>query len=312
MDQGITIEFKNPIDLAALFNKYKHSVDEYVTMQIGHDGNIYILFNKNIPERIDGMFVPTESNSMFAVLVLQIDWNEEKVTDEKYYHLGLKKMNYSFIQPVEDGFLLVSSRCSYNRGDPEKNAAIVDFEGNIIEEFCLGDGISQCMVHPDLGIVVGYFDEGIFGNYGWDDPLGSYGVRVWGRGGQDIWKADRSIYDCYAMNISGIGDIWYYYYDDFKLVKTDINRSCEKEFVTGIDGADSLIISEDEATVVMDKGYDAHEEFVAKKILYDKLGEEVPLVFVYKGKKCDVRLLSSYGSNAAFIENWNRLFVRSF
>ena len=79
MEQKITIEFKNVIDLAEIIKRHDLTFDEYVTMQIAYDGNIYILFNKDIPERIDGMFVPTESNSIFAVLVLQIDWKEEKV-----------------------------------------------------------------------------------------------------------------------------------------------------------------------------------------------------------------------------------------
>lgn len=40
MDQRITIEFKNCIDLAEILNKYNHNDSEYVTMQIGYDGNI--------------------------------------------------------------------------------------------------------------------------------------------------------------------------------------------------------------------------------------------------------------------------------
>ena len=312
MNQKLLIEFKNHIDLGDLIKKYNHSFDEYVTMQIGFDGNVYILFNKNIPERIDGMFVPTESNSNYSVLLLQIDWNEEKIINEKYYDLGVQKMNYSFVQPISEGLLLVSSRCRFNKGNPENNAAIVDFNGNIIDEFCLGDGISHCFVHPDLGIVIGYFDEGVFGNYGWNNPLGACGVRVWGRGGQDIWQADKNIYDCYAMNISETGTIWYYYYDELQLVNASINNSCEREYVPEIDGAVSLIISKDNLTIMMDKGYDANDEFVAKKIIDDKLCDEVHISFMYQGKCRKVSLISSYGSKAAFVENGTCLFLRSF
>ena len=312
MDQRITIEFKNCINLAEILNKYNHNDSEYVTMQIGYDGNIYILLNKNIPERIDGMFVPAESNSRFAVLVLQIDWHEDKIIQEKYYDLGVQKMNYSFIQPIPQGFLLVAARCRYNKGNPDKNASVIDHDGNMIREFCIGDGISQCLFHPELGIITGYFDEGIFGNYGWKEPLGAYGVRVWGIDGQDIWKADKQIYDCYAMNVSGTGDIWYYYYDEFKLVKANINGADHREYVPEIKGAESIIISEDEAALIMDKGYDADDEFAAKKILYDKLGDEIPVLFKYKGIECRVGLISSYGSKAVFMENWKHMFIRSF
>ena len=312
MDQRITIEFKNCIDLAEILNKYNHNDSEYVTMQIGYDGNIYILLNKNIPERIDGMFVPAESNSRFAVLVLQIDWHEEKIIQEKYYDLGVQKMNYSFIQPIPQGFLMVAARCRYNKGNPDNNAAVIDPEGKVIREFCIGDGISQCLFHPDLGIITGYFDEGIFGNYGWKHPLGAYGVRVWGSDGQDIWKAEKQICDCYALNISGAGDIWYYYYDEFKLVKVNINGADHREYVPEIKGAESIIISEDEAALIMDKGYDADDEFAAKKILYDKLGDEIPVLFKYKDIECRVGLISSYGSKAVFMENWKHMFIRSF
>jgi len=308
----MTIQFKNKIDLNELLKKHGHSFDEYVTMQIGHDGNIYILFNKNIPERIDGMFVPTESNSSFSVLALQIDWEDEKIVSETYYPLGIHKMNYHFIQPVPEGFLLVSARCSYRKGDPEKNAVIVDHEGKNIEEFCLGDGISHCLVHPELGIVTGYFDEGIFGNYGWTEPLGSCGVRVWGRGSRDIWKADRSIYECYAMTVSDAGDLWYYYYDEFKIVKTNIKDSREMEYDPGINGAAFLIISEDDMTLIMDKGYDANDQLTVRKILYDKLGDEVPVTFLYQGEDCNVYPEAIYGSRAAFVDNRNGLFVKRF
>ena len=62
----------------------------------------------------------------------------------------------------------------------------------------------------------------------------------------------------------------------------------------------------------MDKGYDANDEFAAKKILYDKLGDEVPVTFMYEGKECRVRLISSYGSKAVFVEDWKHMFIRSF
>ncbi len=304
------IEFNNYIDLAELFKRHNRGFNEYVTMQIGYDEKIYILFNEQIPERINGMFVPTESNSRYYVLELEVDWYEGSVINEKLYDLGNQKMNYSFVQPIEGGLLLVAARCSFNKGNPDKNATIVDFSGNIVDELCLGDGISQCLYHPEIGIVIGYFDEGVFGNYGWTEPLGTYGVRVWGRDGQDVWKADRPIFDCYAMNVSAAGDIWYYYYDEFKLIKANINKPSEVEFDPGTKGSYSLIISEDTVTIITDKGYDANEDYIAESVQGDKLSEPVPVSFAYKGEHCVLGLLASYGSKAAFVEGGTRLFVR--
>lgn len=36
----------------------------------------------------------------------------------------------------------------------------------------------------DGRIVTSYFDEGIFGNFGWDQPLGASGLVVWDEQGR--------------------------------------------------------------------------------------------------------------------------------
>ncbi len=252
--------FNDFLDHAELRKRHNLVHDELVTIQIGPDGKIYFLFNDNVPDRIDGMFVPTKSNSGYSVLVLDVDWKREKVTCENLYRLGTMQMNYHYVQPTEDKLLLVASRCFFNKGNPENNAAIVDFKGNIHAEFCLGDGINDCLVRKDNTIVTSYFDEGIFGNYGWDEPLGACGIKVWSKDGKDvIWEADRDIYDCYALNIGDQDDIWYYYYDDFKLVRTNLKD--EVEYDPNIHGADAVIIYDDGCGIIMNSGYDRYNEF---------------------------------------------------
>ncbi len=103
-----------------------------------------------------------------------------------------------------------------------------------------------------------------------------------------------------------------YYYDEFKLVRTNIKNTSESEYLPGIEGAESLVISEDNGTVVMDKGYDANDEFIAKKIQQDELGDETPICFTYEGKNREVSMLSSYGSKAVFVEDGTRLFIKKF
>lgn len=48
--------------------------------------------------------------------------------------------------------------------------------------------------------------QGIFGNYGWDEPIGNCGLIVWDENGNIVWKSKYLIYDCYAMNVDDRGN----------------------------------------------------------------------------------------------------------
>ena len=153
-------------------------------------------------------------------------------------------MNFRFLRPVPDGsFLLLGSRCMYSKKNgPEKNAVFIDREGNVLRAFTFGDGIADCIVRDDGLIITSYFDEGVLGNYGWDDPIGSCGLCGWTMDGRNIWRCERDILDCYAMNIDADGNLWYYYYTDFQLVRTDFRT--ETEYDPMVEGAsDSFYVS---------------------------------------------------------------------
>ncbi|ETP71803.1 hypothetical protein UYO_2271 [Lachnospiraceae bacterium JC7] len=305
------ISFNNYVDFHEICRRHNLETNMLVTIQIGYDEKIYFLFNSNIPERIDGMFVPTESNSAYIVLILDVDWNTEKIINERCFPLGTMKMNYHFIQSIEDKLLLVASRCSFNNGDPDKNAVITDLQGNIVSEFCLGDGINKCLVHKDNSIVTAYFDEGIFGNYGWNEPLGACGLKIWSADGKNgIWESDRDIYDCYAMNIGRNGNIWYYYYNKFKLICTD--RQKEIEYDPKISGADEFILTDDGLGFIMDSGYDNHSEFLAFQIKNDAITKTERISFEFKGVLKDLVIFSTYGSKAIFLGSDSRLYIKKF
>ena len=305
------ITFHDFIDYAELRKRHSLVNDELVAMKIGSDGKIYCLFNDNVPERIDGMFILTKSDSGYSVLVLDVDWDLEKVTSEYFYRLGTKKMNYHYIQPIEDKLLLVGARCFFNDGDPEKNAAIVDFEGNVHAEFCLGDGINECLVRKDSTIVTSYFDEGIFGNYGWDEPLGACGIKVWSKDGNDvIWESDRDIYDCYAINIGDRDDVWYYYYDDFKLVRSNMKE--EMEYDPKIDGADAFVVFDDGQGIIMNCGYDRYDEFCVFQIRDSSMTEAEKVCFQYAAESLNVRLLATHGEKAVFTGDGAKMYIKRF
>ena len=90
--------FSYHVDIHEIFRRYNAA--SFVNMQIGYDWHIYILLNAEIPERIDGMFVPTESDSRYCVLALDADWDSGCITGESFYDLGVQKMNYHFVQKV--------------------------------------------------------------------------------------------------------------------------------------------------------------------------------------------------------------------
>lgn len=188
-----TVNLSHGVNLKELLGKYEISLSSVVCIKLGYDGNIYVLLSSHIPERIDGMFVNTVANSDYSALVLIADWQNEEIISHSLVKLGRHRMNFHFLQPIGDDFLLLGARCEYSKTrGPEMNAAIVNSSGEVLCEFCLGDGIEDCIVTADERIITSYFDEGVFGNYGWDSPIGSSGLVVWDRGGNVLWESKRN------------------------------------------------------------------------------------------------------------------------
>lgn len=120
-----------------------------------------------------------------------------------------------------DGTLLiVQGRCLKDGASIERNARRYNPNGQLIEAFTLGDGISAVQIDESDTIWVSYFDEGIFGSFGWDKPLGSDGLIAYTMNGKKIWGASEyGIIDCYGMNIVSSKEVYFYYYDDFYIVE---------------------------------------------------------------------------------------------
>ena len=145
----------------------------------------------------------------------------------------------------------------YKNGIPDQNAVFLTRHGKILSSTCFGDGIQDCMVLGDGRIVTGYFDEGVFGNFGWDKPPGARGLVVWNRDGQKVWEDTKHfIADCYAMNVDEQDNLWYYYYDAFDLVKTDFDS--EWVFRPDVKGSSSFLIMKSHMGIIMDSGYGKH------------------------------------------------------
>jgi hypothetical protein len=118
-----------------------------------------------------------------------------------------------FVQRLPDGFLLAGARCWWRRTGVEENAATYDWSGRLVRRFTLGDGIADVRTTPNGRVWVSYFDEGIFGNRGWNHPgppsLGEPGCVGFDSTGVIRARFDGDtagagpIADVYALNVAG-------------------------------------------------------------------------------------------------------------
>ncbi len=127
------------------------------------------------------------------------------------------------VQSLDGDVLIACGRCRYRGEDTDKNGRIYSNDGQFLRALTLGDGIEHLQTDEAGEIWVGYFDEGVFGNYGWNEPLGASGLVRWNADGEKTFEFFPSsgldqICDCYALNVSG-NDTWLCYYTDFPLVR---------------------------------------------------------------------------------------------
>jgi len=156
--------------------------------------------------------------------------------------IELPELDVTFPQVdiVADGrVLLVGARCSFRaEGDYDLNGIVIDPLSGRSTRMLLGDGIRGVQV-DDLGrIWVSYFDEGIFGNFGWGDPgsapVGLAGLVCFSDSGEKIWEypyqTHDPISDCYALNVSG-SQAAIFFYTDFPVcrISSDFKLSTGKQ-----------------------------------------------------------------------------------
>lgn len=143
-------------------------------------------------------------------------------------HIENEKFNIHSIQILpENKYLLTCARSAFrSEKDFDKNGRIYNTHGDLIGSLLLGDGIQDVQTSKDGTIWTSYFDEGVFGNYGWEEPIGTSGLRAWNEKGETCFEYSPSenldhIVDCYAINVSSDSTTWAYYYTDFPLVKIE-------------------------------------------------------------------------------------------
>lgn len=145
--------------------------------------------------------------------------------------LGVRLANDE-IQPLPGGRLLVAgARCEMTRHGATPNAAVYDDTGRQVAEGVLGDGINHLLTTGAGDIWVGYFDEGVYGNFGWGghtEPLGACGIARFDEALDQVWRYPSGreappVDDCYALNVTDT-QVWACYYGDFPVARITGDR----------------------------------------------------------------------------------------
>lgn len=163
---------------------------ETADISIGNSGEIYHLFRKQVPLRgrsESGVgYALTQSEPHAYRLQL---WKNGAITE---HDLGTHEQIFHGYRAMgEDCGLLFNVRCHYNNGEVEKNGIIYDLtHKKILRGITLGDGIASVKTSPSHKIWCTFFDEGIYGNFGWGgkvEPLGHSGLVAFDEYGKKLY-----------------------------------------------------------------------------------------------------------------------------
>ena len=246
---------------------------------VGWDQNIYLLF-KQMAESQDKSTAKPPAG--YTVVELKMDWAGGEILDIAVFPLGRLKFQFRYMRAIGEEFLLFRARSAYRESGPEQNAWIVSRDGTILSRFCLGDGIQNCVVKADGTIVTGYFDEGVFGNYGWADshstygyvqPIGECGLIAWTPEGIPLCKNEKyPIYDCYAISLDAEENLWFYYYNEFRLVRMNFKE--DFVFELPIEGSGAFSVAPSGDTFLFQGGYQKHNKFYFLTARGGRLGQK--------------------------------------
>lgn len=227
-------------------------------------------------------------------------------------HLPGLPVAHPFVQPLPDGqVLVVGSRCRWRPDGPDRNAIVFDHEGAVLGEHILGDGIEHVQATRRGEIWVGYFDEGVYGNYGWGEagsasPMGSCGLTRFSTAFAQDWRFPSyfdgrwgAISDCYALNVDN-NTTWACYYTGFPLVR--IHNDTVTGWHNDIHGAKA--IAADGSRVALYGGYGPdRDRLVVGELGDDRLhvtgefrlvqpdGQPVPQLAQVAGRGADLHVL---------------------
>jgi len=195
-----------------------HSDLNFVDGQISRDGTLLLL--ETDMHEVDFFERPVPRHDWMVRMI-----NKEGLTSIKLKHVPLIPTEVDLF--TDGTLLIVQGRCQKEGNKIERNARRYNPNGQLIDAFTLGDGIAQVQIDEIDTIWVSYFDEGIFGNFGWDDPMGKDGFVAYSISGEKVWSVtEHSMIDCDAFHLINSNECYFYYYDlDYRLVHIKENKT---------------------------------------------------------------------------------------
>ncbi len=148
------------------------------------DGRILI-----VEETLD----ESRNEHVLSIHQLKDDWRKTTM-------IKRSEVDFSLIDRFPDGrLLLVASRCDDDvDGTWLPNAFVYDPQGNLLDSFCLDDGIQNMQIDEQGWIWVSYFDEGIYADAA-TSSNGAFGLVAFDDTGVVQYKNRQyPIDDCYA------------------------------------------------------------------------------------------------------------------
>ena len=187
--------------------------------------------------------------------------------------------NIHYVQPLPYNELLLACARSHFRGpeDTQKNGRIYGCDMELKTEILLGDGIMDVQVTKSGTIWTSYTDEGVFGNFGWNQPIGESGLVAWDRYGKKIFEYSPTsglddIIDCYALNVKSDNDVYFFYYTDFFLVHLRAFKvHAFWETPEPVHGSHAFAVSK--GMVLFAGGYDERNKFFLTKMTSNSMIE---------------------------------------
>jgi hypothetical protein len=151
---------------------------ELVALNVGPDGCVYLVIamhplDYRIEQSSGASFAKTVPDQPQTYRVIGLSGGRP-VLDVV---IDGERFNVHDVQPLLDELLLVCLRSHFRGSDDfEKNGRIYTRGGKFSRELLLGDGIQSVQTTLDGLIWTSFFDEGVFGNYGWRNPEGASGL----------------------------------------------------------------------------------------------------------------------------------------
>lgn len=197
------------LDIKQIRKEYRIPRAIYVDYKVAYDGKIYLLMmtekDFSIKEKVKWGIGVKDQYHFFCI---DFDWETGTIKEMKQYFFNNWEKRVDYWYPLKENFLLVCARTNIDKR--EKNAYVVDKDGNVLKSMFWGDKVNECYTTPNGRIITSYGDEAIFDEDNWPAETG---ISMWDEDGKRIWKNKKyDIWHTYAMNLDPHKQLWFYYY----------------------------------------------------------------------------------------------------